>query len=52
MFIRYNDSWAEEDEDEENVAAAGPGAAAADATANDLRIRMQEYLITWYHQNL
>lgn len=49
MFMRYNDSWEEEEhEEEEVVAEAAAEAVAADPCAQDLRNRMQEYLLTWF----
>ena len=51
MFLRYKDSWEEEDNEEEEIAgaAAEDPAPIADVTALDLRLRMQDYLLTWYH---
>jgi hypothetical protein len=54
MFLRYNDSWEDEDNEDEDVAAAAAEdpAPVPDATGQDLRMRMQHYLLTWYHERV
>jgi len=55
MFQRYNDSWDEEDNEDHEVAdgaAVNEEAPHQDVTGLNLRLRMQHYLLTWYHNRL
>ena len=51
IFLGYKDSWEEEDNGGSNIAAVNQDSV-SDATGFYLRLRMQDYLLTWYYNRL